>query len=374
MRRAATGLLALIAALAPAATAAQTCSDRAPAFREILEEFQTRQRNVGLAAAVLVDGELAYAEAFGWADREADRRAAVETRFGVASITKAFTGLTLLKLAERGRVDLDAEIQRYVPEFPRHPDGAVTVRHLAAQLGGIRHWGPERDERLFARHLEDVEEILPLFVDDPFRQAPGVGYSYSSYAYNLLAIAMQRATGERFQDLVRSMVIEPLGLESVAFDEPGFGGDLRAARYSYYDLTDYGELDEPVRVPDRDYSHNMAGGNMVADVIDLARFGEAVLAPGFLTDAEYRRLWTRPVIEGVESRMSFGWFVREDGDRLAISGSNPGLQAGMAVWRSDRTVVVVVANSWGIGSRSAELAGDGPEGLLGRLAAVCRGG
>ena len=369
--------LALLAssaiAVSPAGAGGQSCSDRGPAFREIIDEFQSRQRNVGLAAAVLVEGDLAFAEAFGWADREAGRRATPETRFGVASITKAFTGLTLLRLAEGGRIDLDAEIQRYVPEFPRHPEGTVTVRHVAAQLGGIRHWGPERDEALYARRFEDVEDILPLFVEDPFVQAPGVEYSYSSYAYNLLAIAMQRATGERFQDLVRASLLDPLALESVAFDAPGFGGDRRAARYSYYDLTDYHELSEPVRVPDREYTHNMAGGNMVADIVDLVRLGEAALRPGFLTDAEHRRLWTRPVVDGVESPMSFGWFVRPDGNRLAISGSNPGLQAGMAVWKHEGIVVAVVANSWGIGSRSAELVDDDHEGLLGRLAAVCAG-
>ncbi|MGH7540313.1 MAG: serine hydrolase, partial [Gemmatimonadota bacterium] len=355
---------------AAAGVFAQTCSDREPAFREILDEFQSRQRNVGLAAAVLLDGRLVYAEAFGWSDRERAIRATIGTRFGVASITKAFTGLTLLRLAAEGGLNLAAEIQRYIPEFPRHPAGPVTVRQVAAQLGGIRHWGPERDT-LYDRRFDDVEDILPLFLDDPYAQAPGAGYSYSSYAYNLLAIAMERATGERFQDLVETRVIEPLGLESVAFDEPGLGGDLRAARYSYYDLEDYHELSEPVRVPERDYSHNMAGGNMVADVVDLVRFGEAVRRPGFLTDEEYRSLWTRPRIDGVESPMSFGWFVREDGNRLAISGSNPGLQAGMAVWRDEGILVAVIANSWGIGSRSAELVDDDPEGLLGRLAAVC---
>lgn len=201
-------------AAAPSAASAQSCTSRDAEFRAILDEFQSRQRNTGLAAAVSAGGELVYAEGFGWADREAGRRVTTDTRFGVASITKAFTGLTLLRLASAGRIDLDAEIQRYVPEFPRHPDGPVTLRHLAAHLGGLRHWGPERNDDLYARHLDDVEEILPLFVSDPFRQAPGVGYSYSSYGYNLLAIAMQRATGVRFQDLVRRTVIEPLSRAS----------------------------------------------------------------------------------------------------------------------------------------------------------------
>lgn len=69
--------------------------------------------------------------------------------------------------------------------------------------------------------------------------------------------------------------------------------------------------------------------------------------------------------------MGFGWFVRPNGNRLAINGANLGLQAGLAVWRDEGIVVAVVANAWGIGSRSAELVDDSPGGLLGRLAAVC---
>jgi CubicO group peptidase (beta-lactamase class C family) len=81
-----------------------------------------------------------------------------ETRFGVASITKAFTGLALLKLHEVGRIDLDVPIQRYVPAFPVKPGGVITPRLLAAHLAGIRHWGPERNAALYARHFDDVND------------------------------------------------------------------------------------------------------------------------------------------------------------------------------------------------------------------------
>src|SRR5204862_4925279 len=138
--------------------------------------------------------------------------ATTSTEFGITSVTKAFTCLALLKLNQDGRIDLDAEIQRYVPEFPRHPQAAVTLRHLAAHLGGIRHWGAERDTILYARHLDDVMEILPLFRDNAFALAPGTRYSYSSYGYNLLAMAIQRAAGMPFQRYVEQTVLRPLKL------------------------------------------------------------------------------------------------------------------------------------------------------------------
>jgi CubicO group peptidase (beta-lactamase class C family) len=367
-------LLVALFAFTPAASRlpAQSCADSTAAFRRIVSEFQSRQRNVGLAVGVMLNGQVMFLEASGWADRERNLAATTDARFGLASITKAFTGITLLKLHELGRIDLDAEIQRYVPEFPRHPSAPVTVRALMAHLGGIRHWGPERNDTLYARHFDDVLEILPLFRDSAFVAVPGSRYSYSSYGYNLLAMAMQRASGTPFPELVRKTVLEPLGLRSVAFDRPGLDGPARPARYSWYDLKDFHQLDSaPVRVPDWDYSHNMAGGNMVGTVGDLLRFGRAVRQPGFLSGSSLGLLWQRPLIGGVESGMSFGWFVRTVPPRLGISGSNAGLQSGLSVWRDQDLVVAAVANSWGVGSRSGELMGDDENGLLGRLARVC---
>ncbi len=363
----------LLAFMVPALPAGRSgCSAAAPEFRKIIEEFQSRQQNVGLSATVMADGRVVYEEAFGWADKEAGVRATSSTAFGIASITKAFTGSALLKLHEAGKIDLDAEIQRYVPEFPRHPQGAVTIRELAAHLGGIRHWGPERNDALYARHFDDVAEILPLFKEDAFAVPPGTKYNYSSYGYNLIALAIERASGVRYQDYVSREIIRPLRLTSVAFDRPGFGGKARPARYSWYDLKDFHELTgQPVRVPDWDYSHNMAAGNLVATSGDLARFGLAFRTPGLLSAPSLRLVWTRPVIAGVESTMSFGWYVRADPERLGIGGSNAGLQAGVTVWRDAGLSVAVVANTWGVGSRSGELMDDSPRGLLGKLAAVC---
>jgi CubicO group peptidase (beta-lactamase class C family) len=357
--------------LACSAAHAQVCADAS--VREVVDDFQRRQRNVGLAVALFVDGEPAFADTWGWADIDARRRAVLDTRFGIASVTKAYTGLALLQLAAEGQIDLDAEVQDYIPELPRYPDTPVTLRMLAAHVGGIRHWGSERNDALYATRYTNLEEILPLVLDDPYGAIPGREVSYSSYGYNLLGLAMQRATGESYQDLVHRYVIQPLGLKSVDFDAPGFGGDLRAARYSWYDLSDFHELNEPVRVPDRDYTHNMAGGNMVSSIVDLARLGDAVREPGFLAADAYRQLWTRANFPKLNPPMSFGWYVSDDGERLTISGSNAGLQAGLAVWRDSRVVVAAVANTWGIGSRSGELADADRGGFLANLAAACRG-
>ena len=104
-------------------------------MKAALADIQRRQRNVGLSALVLLGGETVVAENLGYADLEHLVPVTSETRFGVASITKAFTGLSLLKLHEAGRIDLDAPIQRYVPAFPEKPGGVITPPGLTGKTG-----------------------------------------------------------------------------------------------------------------------------------------------------------------------------------------------------------------------------------------------
>lgn len=370
--------LALLLTFPPVAAAqgpgdVRACQERRPALSGALKDIQKRQRNIGLSGLVVLRGQTILSEQLGYADLEHRVPVTRDTRFGIASITKAFTGLALLKLHETGRIDLDAPIQKYVPSFPAKPGKAITLRLLAAHLAGIRHWQRERTPELYARHFDDVTEILPLFKDDTLVSPPGTAEHYSSYGYNLIAAAIQSASGVKYQDYVRREIIAPLGLVNVGYDDVRRVQPSRARRYSYFHpWTFVVDSNEVYRVPDWDYSHNMAGGNMYATVDDLARFGRAVERSGLLSAQSLKLLYTRPRVGAVEANMSFGFFVNDSTvghRRLTIGGSNAGVQSGLFVYPDEDLVIVVLANTWGIGSRSGEM----NQTLLERLAAICMG-
>jgi serine beta-lactamase-like protein LACTB len=366
----------LVAALANAhaqGSAPRACTDRANALSAAVLDVHRRQHNVGVAAVVMHRGKTVLAENLGYADLENRVPVTSATRFGVASITKAFTGLALLKLRESGRIDLDAPIQRYVPAFPVKPEGTITPRLLAAHMAGIRHWSNERNATLYARHFDDINDVLPLFKDDTLIARPGSGYNYSSYGYNLIGAAIQAVSGTKYQDFVVREIIAPLGLKNTGYDDVRKVLPNRAHRYSYYDPWTFAIDSVTIyRVPEWDYSHNPAGGNMYSTAADLARFGRAIEKPGLLSPESYALVMKRPKIGGVESPMSFGFFVSPDTAahrRLNIGGSNAGLQSGLAVYPDDDLVIAIISNTWGIGSSSGEMTG----ALVSRLAAICMG-
>jgi CubicO group peptidase (beta-lactamase class C family) len=328
-----------------------------------------------MSVAVSHAGRIVFSEGFGMADLEGGVPASPKTRYPIASITKAFTGVATLKAVERGELDLDAPIQKYVPDFPRKPGPEITPRLLAAHLAGIRHWADERTPALYARHIDDVRDILPLFAADTLVAPPGTRYSYSSHGYNLLGAALQAASHTRYQDAVMRDIMTPLAMASTQFDDIRRIIPLRSRKYSFYDLVTFADLTEPVRVPDWDYSHNMAGGNIITTADDLVRFGDALTTPGLLTPASLALLYRRPRVGAVESPMSFGWFVTDTAGsprRIHINGSNAGVQAGLFVFPDERLVIALASNTWGKGSRSGELAGGGAKDLPARIAAACR--
>jgi serine beta-lactamase-like protein LACTB len=379
VHRALIWLIVLCASAAPRTMVSQrssqlaACRERSPALRTAVADIQRRQRNIGLSALVMLGGETVISENLGYADLEHRIPVTSETRFGVASITKAFTGLALLKLHEAGRIDLDAPIQRYVPAFPVKAGGAITPKLLAAHLAGIRHWGSERNAALYAQHFDDVNDVITLFKDDTLVAPPGTKASYSSYGYNLLGAAIQSASGIEFKDYVNREIISRLGLRSTGFDDVRRVLPNRARRYSYYHPWTFAVDSNAVyRVPDWDYSHNMAGGNMYSTAADLARLGRAIERPGLLSQKSLDLLYRKPRVGSVQANMSFGFFVSDSAAPrrlLSIGGSNAGLQSGLQVYPDDGLVIVVLANTWGIGSNSGEMNGAFPS----RLAAICMG-
>ena len=115
----------------------------------------------------------------------------------------------------------------------------------------------------------------------------------------------------------------------------------------------------------------MAGGGLIANVDDLMTFGRAMRDTGLLSAESIAQVWTQPTLDDVESRMSFGWFPRENPSRIGATGLKCRRAGGTDGLEGKNLVVVVLANSWGRGSRSGELMDDGPDGLIGRLAAAC---
>jgi CubicO group peptidase (beta-lactamase class C family) len=170
------------------------------AFSEYVESRMAQDRIPGLTIGFLKDG-FSWAQGYGFADLENRVPAGPDSAYRLASVSKTFTALAVLQLVEQGKIDLEAEVQAYVPDFPRK-EWPVTVRLLLGHLGGISHYR-NYDLESHIKEPRDTREALAIFQDFELVAEPGTKYHYSSYGFNLLAAVVEAASGQPFGRYLR---------------------------------------------------------------------------------------------------------------------------------------------------------------------------
>src|SRR3989449_1608595 len=169
----------------------------------------------GVQVAVAVNGKLVWSEGFGYADAERQQPVTRETQFRIGSVSKPLTATAVVLLYERGKLDLDAPVQRYVPSFP-DKGYPITTRQLAGHLAGIRHY--KGDEFVLNRRFGSVAEGLTIFQDDSLLFPPGTRFSYSTYGWNLISAVIEGAAGEDLLSFIRHHPVPPPGKTHTAPD------------------------------------------------------------------------------------------------------------------------------------------------------------
>ncbi len=263
-------------------------------------------------------GDCTWIAAFGLSDLENRVPMSLASAYRYASVQKSMTAAAVLLLAERGRIDLDAEIQAYVPYFPRKP-WPVTVRQLLGHLGGIPHYVNREVEQHITVH-KTTRESIAIFEGFDLVAEPGTRYSYSSYGYNLLGAAIEGAAGVPYGDYMRDNVWRPLEMASVRLDDPA---EVIPHRVRGYRLVD-GDLRNSEFI---DVSSRFAAGGVRGTVPDLLRFVRAV-QQGKLLSPQSQALTYTPMAtrEGQPIPYSAGWHVppfKNRGRTVANDGGQP---------------------------------------------------
>jgi CubicO group peptidase (beta-lactamase class C family) len=221
----------------------------------------------GCSIALVKDCEIVWTEAYGYADVEGGRVLKANMPMSVQSITKSITAWGIMRLAEKGLIDLDAPVFQYLRswQFPHsgYPAEKITIRQLLSHTAGM----PLGDFNL----IYAAGEAMPSNREVTAREAvpiceAGSGFSYSNVGYNLLEILIEDVTGQSFSEYLRSEVFLPLGMESATFEI-----DTSATPYppTGYDLSG-----KPVPV----YLYpSKASGGLFATARDIARFAAAGL-------------------------------------------------------------------------------------------------
>jgi serine beta-lactamase-like protein LACTB len=295
----------------------------------------------GASVTVMKDGVVVWSEGFGWADIEEQVPVTPLTRFRIGSVSKSLTSIGLGLLVQEGKIDLDSPVQRYVPSFPAK-QAPVTLRELAGHTSGIRHY--RGNEMLIQRHYATVTQSLDIFRDDTLLFTPGTRFSYSSYGFNLLSAAMERAAGEPFVQFMSRRVFDALGLRHTVAE---YADSLIPFRAHFYTPADSGN--GIINAPFVDNSYKWAGGGFLSTTEDLARAAQLLLEGAVLKPETRQLLWTsQRTTDGKETGYGMGWFVDRDSAgrrRVFHSGGSVGGTAYLLIYPDQKLVIALLVNS-----------------------------
>ncbi|HJQ65553.1 MAG TPA: serine hydrolase [Gemmatimonadales bacterium] len=311
-----------------------------------LVQHEMADKDLPALSLVLVDGSnIVWAKGFGWARPDDSVRASAATVYRVGSVSKLFTDLAVMRLVEQGRLDLDAPITRYLPEFrPRNRFGGdVTLRTLMSHHSGLVREPP------VGAYVDSTAPPLSAMVaslsSTSLVYRPGMQYKYSNAALHTVGLALERAAGLPFQQYLRDSVLDPLGMKQSAFFEPRPDQKANVAM-AFMWATDGRRFPAPT------FRRNAPAGALYSSVLDLGRFLVALFADSnpVIGRSTLERMWVPQFTDtGATAGNGLGFFVsRFDGHRrLGHEGAIFGFSTTFAALPDDRLGVVVVTTLGG---------------------------
>ncbi|HSK70630.1 MAG TPA: serine hydrolase [Pyrinomonadaceae bacterium] len=279
-----------------------------------IEEFVQKQMKadgtVGLSVGFIKD-DFIWTKGFGFADLENKVPAKAESAYRLASVTKPMTAVAVLHLAEQGKIDLDAEVQKYVSYFPKK-NFPVTVRQILGHLGGISHYRNYDLEGHF-KDYKNTRQSIAVFEEFDLIAEPGTRYSYSSYGYNLLGAVIEGASGKSYGEYMTENVWKPLGMNDTRLDNPL---DVIPNRARGYQLVN-GKIKNSEYV---DISSRFAGGGTRSTVLDLLKFARGLNEGKILSDETRDKMWTSMATkQGQFTGYGMGWGTNTSNGRFIVS-------------------------------------------------------
>ncbi len=279
--------------------------------RDQIDALLARYQELGLfnGSALVADaGQVELKKGYGLANMEWNVPNAPDTKFRLGSITKQFTATLVMQLVEQGKIDLDAPVTRYLPNYPRQTGDRVTIHHLLTHTSGIVGYteipafgATARNPYAPAKFVDEFFSKLDLLFE------PGTKFSYSNSGYFLLGAILEKVTGQPYETVLRERIFTPIGMNDSGYDSTQ---PLLVKRAAGYDKRFDGSYTNTTYI---DMTQPYAAGSLYSTVEDLYRWDQALYTEKVLTAKSKERMFT-PFL----SDYGYGWTITKKGGVTTI--------------------------------------------------------
>jgi CubicO group peptidase (beta-lactamase class C family) len=333
-------LMPVAAGVVSSQTPAHTGTPRTVArLVHYLDTLETR----GFSGSVLVelDGVPAIVRGYGYRDQKSQVRNTPTTVFDIGSVTKQFTAAAILTLEMKGKLRVEDSLGMYFPDVPRDKTG-ITLHHLLRHASGLPSTIGRDYDRITRAAFTDSLWRTPL------RFAPGTRFSYSNVGYSLLAMIIEKVSGQSFEEYLYANLWKPASMGSTGYLRPAFSPDSIAIGYNRYDDA-WGKPTEKLWDTNGPFWHLKGNGGILSTVGDLSRWHHALLGDRILSSAakvKYYHPALRPE-ETADSYYAYGWDVhRTPWNTVVIqhNGANGIFYADFSRYLAEDVTIITMSN------------------------------
>lgn len=258
-----------------------------------------------------------------------------DTRFHIASVSKSFTAAAILLLEERGKLSTSDPLSNFIPDYPN--GDKIRLHHLLTHTSGIPNVNNFPDYDRESRFPQSLEHIVGMFKDKPLDFEPGSRSRYSNSNYNVLALIIEKASGQSFGDFLRTNIFDRLGLNTMVHD----GDATRIIPHSASGTEPEGLRDIKL-VPYLDWSIKTGNGSLVSTAFDVCTFTRSVFTGKLLKPASLAKTMN------ATGSFPYGWAQNERFGRTLVSagGRSPGFIASVEYFLEDSVCIAILTNSY----------------------------
>ena len=313
---------------------------QAPGLDSIAGAGVLEKRAVGIVAAVVKGKDTLLLKAYGKSDVEGDVPMTVDTMLPIASVTKQFTAAAILQLRDQGKLSLDDDITKWLPDFDTRGN-TVTLRHLLGHTSGIVDLTemPElRDMRLMRNTTATRDDVYNVISRYPFQFPTGTMEIYSNSGFWLLGLIIENASGMTYVDYIEKKIFEPLGMTRSMYCNNSENVPRRAYGYGMRNGITR-------RAPEIVHTGTYAAGALCSTAEDMITWLQALHGGKVLSPKSYAEMIVPSTLnDGTPLRYSMGLTVGEDSRGLRYIGHDGGGFgfSSQAWWYRDAQLAVVV--------------------------------
>ena len=295
----------------------------------------------GPGAAIIVrkDGQTIFRKGYGQADLELGVPIEPDMVFRLGSITKQFTAISILMLADQGKLGLQDEITKFLPDYPTQ-GRRITVEHLLTHTSGIQSYTDMPEWLPLWRKDFTVPELIDLFKNKPMRFEPGERWAYNNSGYILLGAIIEKVSGRTYEQFLDEEIFKPLGMSHSYY---GSAERIIPRRIPGYQVGRGGFVNAPYLSMTQPY----AAGSLLSNVDDLAVWSDAVFS-GRLVKKETlaKALTPYNLRNGEPTGYGYGWFVADLGGHRSVEhgGGINGFTSYEMTLPEDRIFLAILTN------------------------------